>query len=240
MTANEPPKPLNRFRSRRKLMVAIASVSVVILLAGLLVALSAPKNELLTEMPTQQSRLRFLGPLRQPVSAAWQRFRATWIKPPPVVFLTIPQVSNERMLVSEAGTPDLINDDGVSVWILDAAKTKIALAGQSSSIALRAASAPGISVGSFGDSHHRVQFRLSFRSRTESDLAVLVEPGIIEVPKPHTLGRPAQPPFTILTNASFKPFGARITVPKGSSVLLQGPITGSDPTNRFIGLFVPH
>ena len=235
MDANETSGVKRRFWNRRKLLVAIASVSVVILLAGLLVWFSTPQNELLTEMPTQQSRLRFLGPLRQPVSAAWQRFRAAWIKPPPLVSFSSYLLEPNVGLPPDLGVPILANDSGVRVWLVQKDKIPAVL------------KRPGlVGLGSKDSSHagsmtalftHKqpAYCRIQKRWGGSHGLDVFVIPANFPSNFP---GRDAASAGSTNPKPS-KPFGAHISVPKGSAVLVLGPATEFGSTNRFAGLFIP-
>ena len=235
MEANETSGVKRRFWNRRKLLVVIASVATVVLLAGLLVWFSAPKNELLTEMPTQQSRLRFLGPLRQPVSDAWQRFRKARLNPAPTIPLITYQLDTTQGLPPDLGLPTLTNEIGVSAWIVP--KDKIdALLKKPELVRFD-------SDGPAADGEWVLTFVKEFpalcriRKRTGGGhgIEVFVVPGYGEISGTNTIGS-----GTASTNhPSLKPFGAQVTAPKGSAVLILGPIPESNRTDRFVGLFIP-
>ena len=235
MEANETSGVKRRFWNRRKLLVAIASVVAVVLLAGLLVAFSAPKNELLTNWPTQQSRLRFLGPLRQPVSAAWQKFRAAWIKPPPLVSFSSYLLEPHVGLPPDLGLPILASDSGVRVWLVQKDKISgvlkrpglVGFGGKDSSHA-------GSMTALF--THKQPAFcRIQKRSGGNHELDVFVIPA--NFPSNFS-GRDAASTGSSDPKPS-KPFGAHIAVPKDSAVLLLGPTAELGSTNRFAGLFIP-
>lgn len=238
MEANETSGTGRRFWSRRKVVVAIAAIGAVVLLAGLLVAFSAPKNELLTEMPTNQSRLRFLGPLRQPVSAAWQRFRKTWSNPPPKIAIASHIIRMPQEFLPELGDPVLTNQAGVKVWILDPNRTKSVL------------NRPGLAdygprqewTGLVGSTDTwlvkrlLVQVRPTQRSKTATNLEVGVGFAdlVTYLPSKDTKSQNAP-----ARHRAPLPFGVRVTVPKGSSLLILGPTFVTDWAPRFCTLFIP-
>ncbi len=235
MEANESTGVKRRFWSRRKLLVAVASAVTAVLLSGLLVSSSTPKNELLTDWPTQQSRLRFLGPLRQPVSAAWQRFRAAWIKPPPLVSFSSYLMEPNVGLPPDLGLPILASDSGVRVWLVQEDKIPAIL------------KRPGL-VGFGGkDSSHSGSMtalfthkqpafcRIQKRSGGSHELDVFVIPA--NFPSNFSGRDTASTGSTNPTPG--KPFGAHIAVPKGSAVLILGPATELVSTNQFACLVVP-
>lgn len=235
MDANETYGVKRRFWNKKNLLVATTSAATVILLAGLLVAFSAPKNELLTEMPTQQSRLRFLGPLRQPVSAAWQRFRAAWLKPPPLVSFSSYQLEPNSGVLPDLGLPILASDSGVRVWLVQEDQIPAVL------------KRPGLVGFGFKDSSPAGSWtplftqkqpafcRIQKRSSGSHELDVFVMP--LNLPS-NSSGKNAG--STGPTNPKpLKPFGAHVAVPKGSAVLLLGPKPEFGSTNQFAGLFVP-
>ncbi len=235
MDANETFGVKRRFWSRRKLVVFAVSVATVILLAGLLVWFSAPKNELLTEMTTQQSRLKFLGPLRQPVSAAWQRFRGAWIKPLRLITYSSYQLSAIAPLPADLGAPVLTNESGVAAWILGAAMTESALKKLNLVRFDRKATVPDGTWGPAFIQGHRAQCRPRSSPNQQTSLEVFVFgealQGQFQARSPQALPSTNHP--------SLKPFGARVTVPNGSALLILGPIPEFDPANRFAGLFIP-
>lgn len=235
MEANETTGEKRRFWNRRMLFVASASTAAVVLLAGLLVWFSAPKNKLLTEMPTHQSRLWFLGPLRQPVSAVWQKFRATWIKPPQLVTYRSYQLNTTSPLPADLGAPILTNAAGVTVWILDAAMTESALKRPNLASFGGKATSPQDAWGPAFVQNHRSQCRLRSRPDHQTDFEVFVFGGI----PPGQFAEQGTPTLLSTNHPSLKPFGARVTVPNGSAVLMLGPIPEFNQTNRFAGLFVP-
>lgn len=230
---NETTGVNRRFRSRRKLLVAIAAIGTVVLLAGLLVWFSAPKNELLTEMPTQQSRLRFLGPLRQPVSVAWQKFRATWIKPPKPVPFTMHRLDGSVGLLGDLGSPLLTNSLGVCVWIVEE-KTIQSILKKPGLVQNRSdpfsASPLMRNLGGSYQQSFEIQERsfggcaVNFVGKISPGMFIGAAGGTVIPPKDHP---------------SLKPFGVRVSVPKGSAVLILGPVTEFNPTLRYFGLFVP-
>ena len=221
--------------NRKKRALVVASAVTVILLAGLLVWFSAPKNELLTEIPTRQSRLSFLGPLRQPVSAVWQKFRATWIKPPQFVTYRSYQLNTTVPLPADLGAPVLTNAAGVMVWILDAGMTKSTLKRPNLASFGGKAASPQDAWGPAFVQNHRSQCRLRSRPDHQTDFEVFVFGG---VPPGQSTGQTA-PPHASTNHPSLKPFGARVTVPNGSAVLILGPLHELHQTNRFAGLFIP-
>lgn len=226
-----------RFWNRKKFVVVVASVATVILLAGLIVGFSAPKNELLTEMPTQRSRLQFLGPLRQPVSAAWQRFRAAWIKPPQFVPFSSYRLDVSVSLPSDLGPPLLTNSLGVCVWIVEGdsiqdilRKPGLVKYRWQSFPASELPPPPPTRYGGPYDERFEIQehsfggLTLNFVGRIHQTVFIGAAPGTTVPPMDHP---------------SLRPFGAHVLVPKGSAVLILGPVTEFNPTLRYFGLFVP-
>ncbi len=229
MDANETSGTGKRFWSRRKLVVLIASVVAVILMAGLVVRLNASRNELITELPKHQSQFSYQ------ISRAWQRVEKALFGPTPNLDVTFYSVTDPNALALGAGKPVLTNEAGVSVWILDAAKTKVAMATRSfENFPSQHSFAQGMTWGAIGDFPDQLHFAHMFHSRKEADLALLVGPQWIMT------GPPGGPPTgsRIQTNTSVKPFGARITVPNGSSVLFLGPRDEPGRAGRFCRLVV--
>lgn len=227
MIANEQAKPKNRFRNRRKLLVAIAAVGAIVLLAVLLVAFSAPKNELLTEAPTLKSRLWFIGPLRQPVSDAWQRFRATRLKPPPQVACSVYQLNPLAEIPSELGNPILTNSMGVRAWIVPKSHVAALLTKPKFvNIGIKETLWEGVLVNSYIANYHRL-IRVRSRSSAVREVDVFVTP-------PISIGT-----FTSTNHPSLREFGVHATVPNGAGVLLLGPTMEFSPETRFACLVVP-
>ena len=238
MEANETSGVKRRFWNRRKLLVVIASVATVVLLAGLLVWSSAPKNELLTEMPTQQSRLRFLGPLRQPVSAAWQRFRRAYLKSPPASMMGCYQIKRPMRVPVDFGEPILTNDAGVRVWLLNAKTTKDALSWPDFvEMGVKAMASEDHWLPSFLYSP-QVPFRARKRHGLDTELEVFFSKEVLSEASGIRKGSYSLVPTN---HPSLHPFGIRVIIPKGSSLLLLGPEVDESrpPTSRFTGLFVP-
>lgn len=236
MEANKTTEAKRKFWSWRMLLVAVTAIAAIALLAGLLVAFSAPKNELLTKMPTQQSKLRFLGPLRQPVSDAWRKFRAAWLKPPTTVKVGFRSISNPAAFASEMGTPILTNQAGVSVWILDPKRTKSVLRRSDS---FSSKSNHTLSEGGTGAElvkRHEVMLRLTMPSNDSTSFDVFAMPGAF---RSASGARSATFKDAPKNHPAFAPFGAQVTIPQGSSVLLLGPTTDFDPSARFGLLLIP-
>lgn len=231
--SSKPSDQKKQFWSRRKLLAAIASVSAVILLAGLLVWFSAPKNELLAEMPTQQSRLRFLGPLQQPVSDAWQRFRKAWLKSPKMIRIDCRTIRDPAVILSGLGSPVLTNQSGLSVWILDSEETKKAR----SQYTARNELLGNDGILSWSVVRGRlVRFRPTQTSRNALALDIVVENGrTVALPQ----GGLATFGDAPTNHPALFPFGARVVIPKGSSAVLLGPATDFNPSLRFSVLLLP-
>ncbi len=190
MNPPEPPAGKRPFWKRRRLLVAGAAIAFVAV-GVLLASLPGSKSQLIDTMPVQQSRLKFLGPLQPPISRAWQRFKNAWLEPPPNVHLSVPVLTDPDALVSGAGKPVLTNVEGVSVWIIDAAKTWSETRGTSGRGGPSSASR-GMLSGSVGFPSYTAQFRLLSHSQKENDLAVfVVGPRSFGVP---TFVPPVSPP----------------------------------------------
>lgn len=238
MDANETSGLKRRFWNRRKLLVAVAAVGAAVLLVGLLVWFSAPKNELLTEMPTQQSRLRFLGPLRQPVSAAWQRFRRAVLKSSPSGMMGCYQIKRPMHAPVDLGEPLLTNDAGVRVWLLNAETTKEALKRPDFvEIGGRTTASEDQWLPSLLFSP-QVPFRARKRYGADTELEVFFSAETLRAASGIQKGSYSLVPTN---HPSLRAFGIKVTIPKGSSVLLLGPEVDESrlPLSRFAGLFIP-
>ena len=234
MEVNETTGVNRRFRSRRKLLVAIAAVGTVVLLAGLFVRLNAPKNKLFIEEPTLESRLRFLGAPRQPVIDAWQRFCKAWFKPAKPVPLSSYEVDIARGLPPGLGSPVLTNSVGVRVWVVPRDKIEAILKKHvSASLGLEypEPERPWIAMSIC---ERNVFCRLRKSSDRVFELAVFSMPRAHPYPARSGASRESS-----TNHPSSKTFGAHVAVPKGSAVLLLGPTPEVSSTKQFAGLFVP-
>jgi hypothetical protein len=237
MDASEPILTKERFWSRRKLVPCIASVATALLLAGLVILLSASKNELIDSVPfREKSRLSFLGPLQPPISRAWEKLRSTWAKAPLSVKIDHHVVSNPWELFQMLGTPVLTNQAGVTAWILNSERTKAVL---DRTDLVKDHGADILSDGDLGFSihqSHEVRFRPRPGSGHSTELAVAAGSDMGLTLKEFALTNSPNAPTK---HPSMRPFGVRVTIPKGSSLLLLGPRTEFDPWARFCTLFVP-
>ncbi len=235
MNPPEPHAGKRPFWKRRRFLVPATALMLVVV-GIFLAAVVGPRNGLIDWMPGQRSTPRFLGPLQPPVNRAWQSLSSLWSKPPPKVRIDYHVVNRSSELLPLFGTPVLTNQAGVTAWILDPERLKSVMDRTNLVGNQGAWIGPPGKLGARVLQNHSVAVEPKPGSGHSTELSVVVAAGTFVASKNHARTTFPNAPTN---HPALWPFGVRVTIPKGSSLLLLGPAVDFDPAARFCVLFVP-